>query len=260
MNPAPEPADEPAFDPGELLAAYAVADRDRPHLRVNFISSIDGASTHDGLSGALNNAADKQVFDTLRRLCDVVIVGAGTVRAEGYVGMRLPEADAAWRREHGLAEHPVFAIVSARLALDPASPVFTDAPVRPIVFTGPAAPEPQRAALAQVADVIVCEGPGSEPVTGGAGVPGGIDAHAMRRELTGRGLTQMLCEGGPHLFGTLIGADAVDEVCLTVSPVLEGGPAGRIARGGPQRTLGMGLAHVESAGDMLFLRYQRQDA
>ncbi|TDE94004.1 pyrimidine reductase family protein [Occultella glacieicola] len=268
MSTSPHPADEPAFDTDDLVAAYAVADRAEPHLRVNFIASIDGAATHEGLSGGLNNAADKQVFDTLRRLADVVIVGAGTVRAEGYAAMRLAEEDGAWRRERGLPEHPVFALVSARLALDPASPVFTDAPARPIVLTGAAAPEPQREALAEVADVIVCEGPGSGPAglagqtaqVPGAGVPGGVDAHVMRRELAARGLTQMLCEGGPQLFGTLIGAGAVDEVCLTVSPVLEGGPAGRISSGGPQRTLGMRLAHVLSAGDMLFLRYQRRDA
>src|SRR5699024_1063405 len=102
-SPAPDgaPPGGPAFGEDELLAAYAVEDRDAPHLRANMISSLDGAATSGGLSGGLNNPADKQVFDMLRRLADVIIVGAGTVRAEGYGAMRLSEQDVSWRRTQG---------------------------------------------------------------------------------------------------------------------------------------------------------------
>lgn len=235
---------QPAFDEAELLATYQVADRSRAHLRANMIASIDGAATHQGLSGGLNGPADKQVFDLLRRLADVLIVGAGTVRAEGYGAMRLTEEDVSWRRAHGLSEHPVFAIVSGRLALDPGSPVFSEAPVRPLVLTHGGSPTAQRTRLSQVAEVVVC---GEQAV----------DPAAMRVALQARGLAQMLTEGGPHLLGTLAGAEVLDEICLTISPVLEGGDAIRITRDTPPVHTGMRLTGLLSADDMVMLRYQR---
>ena len=234
----------PAFAEDELLATYQVTDRGRAHLRANMIASIDGAATHQGLSGGLNGPADKQVFDLLRRLADVIIVGAGTVRAEGYGAMRLAEEDLAWRRAHGLREHPAFAIVSGRLDLDPGSPVFTEAPVRPLVLTHSASPTAQRTLLGEVAEVLVC---GEQDV----------DPAAMRLALESRGLTQMLTEGGPHLLGTLVAAGALDEICLTVSPVLEGGDAIRITRDAPPAHTGMRLTGLLTAEDMVMLRYQR---
>lgn len=232
------------FDDAELLARYTVADRGPRHVRVNFIASIDGAVTHGGLSGPLNDAADKQVFDVLRRLSDVVLLGAGTLRQEGYGGLRLDPADVAWREARGLAPHPVLAVVSARLDLDPAAAPFADAPVRPVVLTRAASPEGRRRELGEVADVVVA---GTDRV----------DLAAALDALAGRGLTQVLCEGGPHLFGGLVAADLVDEMCLTVSPVLEGGDAGRATTGSAQATRPMRLAHAITAGDMVMLRYLR---
>lgn len=234
----------PPFDEAELLATYQVGDRSRAHLRANMIASIDGAATHQGLSGGLNGPADKQVFDLLRRLADVIIVGAGTVRAEGYGSMRLSPEDVAWRREQHLSDHPVFAIVSGRLDLDPHSPVFTEAPVRPLVLTSGGSPTAQRTRLSEVAEVLVCGEHAVDPVV-------------MRRELVARGLPQMLTEGGPHLLGTLAGAGAVDEICLTISPLLEGGDARRITRDAPLVHTGMTLTGLLSAEDMVMLRYQR---
>src|SRR5699024_4619528 len=119
-----------------------------------------------------------------RRLADVVMVGAGTIRIEGYGGLRLDEDSQRWRTERQLPPHPPLAIVSRDLDLDPTSPVFTDAPVRPIVVTHSLAPADRRAALAEVADVLV------------TGV-GAVDLAAARTELADRGLRQVLCEGGP---------------------------------------------------------------
>lgn len=234
----------PAFDDAELLSTYAVRDRARPHLRANMITSLDGAATSAGLTGGLNNHADKQVFDMLRRLADVIIVGAGTVRTEGYGSMRLPDADVAWRREHGLSDHPVFAVVSASLGLSAAAPVFADAPVRPVILSHAGAPTEQRAGLAEVADVIDC---GRDEV----------DPMALRSVLVERGLPQMLCEGGPRLLGAMAGAGALDELCLTVSPFLEGGQSMRITRGTGEVHEQMRLASVLRAEDMLMLRYLR---
>ncbi|GAB3124858.1 pyrimidine reductase family protein [Glaciibacter psychrotolerans] len=231
----------------ELIDQYSVSDRSQPHLRVNFIASLDGAATHDGLSGALNNADDKMVFDTLRLLSDVILVGAGTVRAEGYGGVALPTTDAEWRVANGWSAQPPVAIVTARLEIDPAHPFFADAVTRPLVITHAATPAEKRAALADVADVLVC---GDDAV----------DPRRMLTELAERGYAQVLCEGGPHLFAELIAADCVDELCLTLSPVLEGGTAGRIAQGATQATRAMTLVHAFPAGDMLFLRYARARA
>ncbi|WP_240646128.1 pyrimidine reductase family protein [Georgenia sp. SYP-B2076] len=228
----------------ELVRRYAVADRLAPHVRVNMIASLDGAATHDGLSGGLNNADDKQVFDTLRMLSDVVMVGAGTLRAEGYGALRLGDVAVAWRQTHGLAAHPTLAVVSSRLELRADDPMLADAPVRPVVLTHGASPAARREELGTVADVVLC---GERAV----------DPRAMVAALVRRGLRQVLCEGGPHLFGTLVEADAVDELCLTLSPVLEGGGAGRITTGGAPAARRMRLAHVLTADDMLMLRYLR---
>ena len=232
------------LDQAELIRRYRVADRTETRVRVNFITSLDGAATVDGLSGGLGNEDDKLVFDTLRLLSDVIVVGAGTVRAEGYGGIRLSPADAAWRLGHGLPPQVPVAVVSSRLELEPGHPFFRDAAVRPIVVTHAASPAGRRAELTEVADVLVC---GEKD----------LDPTVMVAALAARGLSQILCEGGPHLFGALIAADCVDELCLTISPVLEGGAAGRIARGGSGATRPMGLLHVLTAGDMLFLRYGR---
>ena len=106
-----------------------------PWLRVNFVASVDGAVTVDGLSGGLGSDADRRVFDLLRVPCDVVVVAAGTVRAEGYGPMRVDEHHATLRRERGFALQPRFAIVSGSLELDPEDPIFRDAPARPVVLT-----------------------------------------------------------------------------------------------------------------------------
>jgi riboflavin biosynthesis pyrimidine reductase len=228
----------------ELIEHYRVHDRAVAQVRVNFIASLDGAATVDGLSGGLNNDDDKLVFDTLRLLTDVILVGAGTVRAEGYGGIRLSDEDAVWRVKAGLAAQPPVAIVSGRLDLDPGNAVFTEASTRPIVLTHASAPTERRAALAAVADVVDC---GDES----------IDQRRLVQELAARGLPQILCEGGPHLFGDLVAADCVDELCLSLAPVLEGGSAGRIIFGEAVATRAMELRHVLRAGDMLFLRYVR---
>lgn len=232
------------FSQAGLLDAYRIEDRTAARLRVNVIASLDGAATHDGLSGGLNNADDKHVFDTLRTLSDVILVGAGTIRAEGYGGIRLDAAAEAWRVAHGLPPQPRIAVVSGRLDLEAGHPLFTDAATRPIVITHARSPADKRADLEAVADVLVC----GEAM---------IDLPLALRELAARGLRQVLCEGGPSLFGALLTADAVDELCLSLSPVLEAGTSGRIAHGAVAASRPMRLGHVLAAGDMLFLRYTR---
>jgi riboflavin biosynthesis pyrimidine reductase len=214
-------------------------------LRVNFVSSVDGAATVDGKSGGLGNDADQHVFDILRRLCDVVLVGAGTVRTEGYGPMILDDASVDTRVALGLKPQPVFAIVSGRLDLDPKSPIFQRAPVKPIIVTTASADPFLRERLGYVADILVC---GEEEV----------DAGAMVAALRERGLGRIHCEGGPTLFGTLLAANLVDELCLTVSPMIAAGAARRIAHEPLTAPRRMSLAGVLRSDDTLLLRYTRE--
>jgi len=244
----------PAVDRGQLLEAYAPVQRATPSIRMNFVASIDGAVTLDGRSGGLGDASDRLAMQAMRTVADVVLVGAGTVRAEGYGGLSVDEADAAWRRSHGLADQPRIAVVSSRLDLDPRHPFFREAVRRPIVVTHAASAELRRSALADVADVLVCgDGDGD-----GDGVESEVDLAEAQRALADLGLFQVLCEGGPHLFGALLDADLVDEVCLSLSPLLIGGQAGRIVQGARESARSMRLGHALPAGDLLLLRYLRE--
>lgn len=234
----PTPAAD--LDDDALIAGYEAGVADR-WVRVNFVSSLDGSATLDGRSGGLSDAADKRVFALLRRPCDVVLVGAGTVRAEGYGGELVSTADRRWRAAHGFAEHPRLAIVSASAALDPASAVFSDAPERPLVITTTSAPAARVSALADVADVIV-RGEAS------------VDLPVALDELAERGLRRVQCEGGPVLLGSLADAGALDELCLTLGPVLAGGDGPRISVGA-EAAVGMTLAQALRSGDTLLLRY-----
>ena len=234
----------PELADADLVRLYEPADRAEPHLRVNFVSSADGAVTVDGESAGLSGEADKRVFKILRMMCDVLLAGAGTVRREGYEDLRLGPDRVAWRREHGLAHQPVMAVVTATLDLDPGAPLFTRAPVRPILITTARAIADNGAAFAPVADLIGC---GESTV----------DFARAVRELADRGLPQILCEGGPHILGELTAADAVDELCLTVSPLLAGAGAGRITAGPVSPVRRMRLAHALHAEGNLILRYVR---
>src|SRR5262245_60425575 len=83
-----------------------------PALRVNFVTSVDGAVEIEGFSGGLSAPGDKRVFGILRKVCDALLVGAGTMRHEGYRAVRLDESRRAWRRERGLPEAPTLVVVS----------------------------------------------------------------------------------------------------------------------------------------------------
>ncbi|RLP95313.1 pyrimidine reductase family protein [Micromonospora sp. BL4] len=236
----PEPSDLP-LDDATLTALYGRADQ--PRLRVNFVASLDGAVTVDGYSAGLSGEPDKRVFSLLRMLCDALVVAAGTLRHEGYRAVRLDERRRAWRREHGLAEYPTLVVVSGSLDLDPAQAAFADAPVRPVVLTHAGVDPPP--GLADVADVLRC---GTDRVDLAAGLD----------ELHRRGLTQLLCEGGPHLLGALTAADLVDELCLTVAPLLAGPGPGRITAGDATPPRQLPLRHVLAADDgVLLLRHAR---
>ena len=235
------------LDDASLAEAYAVPAGRPWHLRMNFVASADGGGTAAGVSAGLSSPADRRLFSVLRDLADVVLVGAGTVRAEGYRAQRYGPERRRRRVQLGGSELPVIAVVSGALDLDPTSTLFTKAEVtaRTMVITCRAAPADRLAALSEVADVLVA---GEERV----------DLAAAVRGLAERGLTRVLCEGGPALFGGLLRAGLVDELCLTVSPMLTGPGAGRIVAGPPPDTTTrpLRLLHLLEEDGVLLLRYQ----
>jgi riboflavin biosynthesis pyrimidine reductase len=202
----------------EILETYAVPDRQRSRVRMNFIASADGAVTLGGRSGALGGSTDRAVMETLRTIADVVLVGAGTVRTEGYGGMRVDAAGVRWRRDHGMPDQPALAVVSGTLGLPADHEAFIRAVRRPAIVTTEPAARARGAEFAAVADVID-RGEAS------------LDLAAVLTAFAERGWTQVLCEGGPQLFGALLEAGLVAEVCLTIAPRFVGGAAGRIVGG-----------------------------
>lgn len=189
----PESLDDVTADDLERWYAYPP---DRTWVRANMVSTIDGAIRGaDGLAKSITTRADQQVFNLARRACDVILVGAGTVRAEDYKPSRR-----------------TLALVSARLDVPLSLRMFadrTDENPRPLVLTTDEAAPRAPADLLAAADVVPC---GSQVVDAGRA----IDA------LVARGLTRILCEGGPTLLSALISDDLVDELLLTVSPMLVG--------------------------------------
>src|SRR5499427_5114056 len=147
----PEPA---GLDDRELAGRYRPPDRaaQAPHwLRANMVASVDGAATLGGRSGGLSGGADQQVFAMLRALADVILVGAGTARVEGYRPVR-PRTEGvrwAWLRE-GRAPSPPIAVVTRMLDLDLESPLLAGSPdhARTIVITTEAAPPGRRLQVA----------------------------------------------------------------------------------------------------------------
>ena len=246
----PDPAGP--VDPADLDAAYVTPSRPRPVGRpwvlLDMIASVDGATKADGVTASLGGPGDKAVFRALRACADVILVGAETVRAEGYGPPRTGDADRAARLARGQAEWPRIAVVSGRLDLDWSSAMFSASPSRPIVITGVGGDEDRRAAAAEVADVIVTDGGGG----------GRADLGEALVALGHLGADVVVCEGGPVLNGVLADRDLVDEVCLTLSPTLLGGASHRIAAGhGGGALRPLRLAHVLEDDELVFLRYVR---
>ena len=229
----------------DLAAAYAFPHRDVPWLRAVFVSSVDGAATLHGRSGGLGNSTDRRIFALGRALADVVVVGAGTVRAERYGPVQVA---AEWQTlRDGRPLTPPVAVVSRQLDLDLTGPLFVAAPehARTIVVTSSAAPGDRRRAVSKVAEVIMAGDTWVEPATAMAA-------------LAERGYRRMSLEGGPRLFAHFVAAGLLDELCLTLSPAVVGGDAARITDGPPlPAPISMRLVRILTDESYLFLRYVR---
>lgn len=227
--------------PANLTAAYAYPDAG-PWLRANMVSSADGAATRDGLTAKLGGPADQRLLSLLRALSDVVIVGAATVRAEGY-GPLLPRDWWGDLRE-GRPPAPPLAVVSRSLDFDFDAPVFTEAVTPTIVITCEAAPMDRLRACEKRAEVITVGGEW-------------VDVAPALDALAERGLVRQLTEGGPRLLASFVAAGRLDELCLTISPQLTAGDAARVLHGPAMEPMSLRLGHVLEDGDFVFFRYVR---
>lgn len=204
------------------------------YVRAGFVTSVDGTTVVDGGSRALSGSADRKVFRTLRAVCDVILVGAGTTKAEDYGRIWLADDGAAWRQARDLPPLPRVAVVSRSLDIDErvlAGPT-------PLVVTCAAA-EPAR--LAGRAEVVIA---GEDEV----------DLAAALDALAARGLRRVLCEGGPRLLTSIVSAGRLDELCLTTSPMLAG-QAGVLIRAAMDNPLRLELLHLLEQEGALLARY-----
>lgn len=234
-----------------LAGLYAYpADPARCLVRGNAIASLDGGATTGGTSGGLGAAGDRRLFALLRELADVIVVGAGTARAENYCGARMTAAQRQRRRRGGQTEVPPIALVTRSGILDHDLAVLTDTEAPPLVLTCAQSAGPARARLGSAAEVIDCSGAD----------PSRVDLATLLERLAGRGLTRVLTEGGPSLLGSFVAAGLLDELCLTTAPLLVGGGAARITGGsGGDVLTAMHRSHVLSDDDgYLYARYVRR--
>jgi riboflavin biosynthesis pyrimidine reductase len=215
-------------------------------LAVNAVSSADGAMEVDGRSGGLSNEPDRRVLRLGSDLADVLLVGARTAMVEEFRGIHPDDQTAERRRRHGLAPVAPTAVVTRGQTLPPDAPVITDALVPTIVITTSSVPETTRQAwMAAGAQVMLA---GTETVD----LPRAIDS------LADRGLGRIDCEGGPRLLGSLLAAGLVDELRLTLSPMLVAGRAGRIATGVDIDPATLELASTIIEDDTVLTRYRTQ--
>ena len=204
----------------DLTEAFAPPDlpADRPFVRCNMISTFDGAISVQGRSGMLGGPADRKVFATLRSWADVIMVGAGTVRAEGYGPVRFDDEIQQRRQTRGQGPVPPIAVVTRSGNLDWSSPLFTEAGVRPIVVTSAEGESRAKQRGEAVADFVVA---GSDRV----------DVGSALGQLQGLGHHSVLLEGGPGLNADFVAAGLLDELCLTLSPRLVAGSGSRVSAG-----------------------------
>jgi riboflavin biosynthesis pyrimidine reductase len=235
--------------PAGVLAAEVYAyPAGRRWLRANMVSSVDGAAVLEGRVGSLTGPADQQLLVLLRSLCDVLLVGAGTLRAEGYGPVRARAELCDVRREAGQLPHPRLAVLSRSLDLDLSSTAFTKAAERPIVITTELAETARLREVEKVADVLLA---------GGTTVDLAVVIELLERQ----GLPRMLSEGGPQALAALYAADLVDELCLAMSPIVVAGQESRLTAGPPMpEPLLVHLGTVLERDGFLFLRYLRGPA
>jgi len=223
-----------ASSAAELLAEADLAGRAgdvRPYVFFNFVETLDGRAAVDGSSRPLGGGGDHEMLLALRTVADAVLVGPGTIRAEGYG--RLLSAE---RR----AQPPLAGLISRRVDIPGGAGLFAAAD-QPVVVYGPAGagPAPEVAAPVEVVPLADC-----------------TPANALA-DLRVRGVRALLSEGGPTLFHGFLADGLVDELFLTLSPIMTSDATQTAILSGPRLaaharlSLSWALRHE----DELFLRY-----
>ena len=187
--------------PGDLREVYAAPQM--PWVRVNMVSTIDGAATGEsGQTGSINNEPDQRVFRLLRELTDCVVVGAGTARTEGYPPLDVPT------------------VVVSRSGSVPEKMRAAE-PGRVLLATVGVAAGLEDARTVLGADNVLVLGSHR------------VDLAALKRALVDRGFGDILCEGGPHLLRVLLDQGVADELDCTFVPRMVAGVQSRITDGPP---------------------------
>ncbi|HEX5781760.1 MAG TPA: dihydrofolate reductase family protein [Solirubrobacteraceae bacterium] len=214
----------------------------RPLVYANMISTADGRAARDGRSATIGGEADLQRLLDLRERADAVLIGTGTLRAEGYARlMRSPERRAR-RLSDGRTEDPLAVILSRRFDVPWDAGLFEAAEQPVLIYTSVDAGEPPP--VAAPVEVVRLEVPGLTEML--------VDLYA-------RGVRHLLSEGGPTMHGALWAAGVVDELYLTIAPLLTGdADEPNIVEGGRlPEAAELELLKVERIGSELFLRYGR---
>jgi riboflavin-specific deaminase-like protein len=239
----PTPGDVDPLD--AYLRARRPAPPERPWVVVSMVSSLDGATAVAGRSGPLGGASDREVFRAVRAIADVILVAAGTLRAEAYGPVRLDDDARRARAAAGRSEQPArLAVVSRSLDLAPASDRFGEHARVPVVLTTTDADPARVEHLSTVAEVR-------------RHGEGAVDLHAALRALRGDGVEVVVCEGGPSLNGAVVEAGLVDELCLSVAPTLVSGTSSRLVAGGPETQVDLELVSLLTEDGVLFGRWVR---
>lgn len=240
-----------ADDDTRLAPFYSYpADLDRCWVRANMIASLDGGATDDGTSGGLAGPGDRALFNRMRQEADVILVGAGTVRIENYSGAQMSLAQRMDRQSRGQAEVPPIAVITHGADFEHDAKLFTRTEVPPLILTSRETVDDAQHRFGASADVIDASGRHTDRV----------DPVRVIEILKARGLHRVHTEGGPSLISLLVELDLLDELCLTIAPILVGGQARRIATGSGEAHTRMRRSHLLTDGEgYLYTRYVRAD-
>lgn len=243
------PVSETGIDTAAVVAAEERRHADdSPWLTLMMITSLDGVLEVDGRSKGLGGPADLQAFRAIRASVDAIVVAGGTARAENYGAPRVAEPLRSQRIDRGQTPAPRLVVISGSLSFDRSDRLFEDPDAPPLLLTTESSPAEKRKELAECAEIVVlADGPS-----------GGVQPATVVAELGDRGFRTVVVEGGPVLNASFVAADVIDELHLSLSPVLVGGTARRITWGeAPSAPAGFELARIFSGDGLLFLRYLR---
>lgn len=224
-----------------LTAEHTDRPDGRPWVSTDMVMSLDGAYSRDGTSAALSSDADHALFIAHRSTADAILVGASTVREEGYRRPTVSAEAAKVRRRHSQSAVPMLVVVSSSFNLGKDTPLLHGDPPAPII-AHPARSDtsaaPEGVELIRAGDVTV-------------------DLEELLSELFRRGVRRVACEGGPGLLGQLARRDLIDEYLITISPQLVGGAMVGLLGGAHLEGLQFVLHGVLREGDHLMCSYRR---